>query len=133
MKSECHTDEFLSLLCRYMISNPNSMVDIKNASELKDLSILGYYDDEYYYVRPGSIEPVIRLFSYDRYVPDMRRILHELFVMNYIKVHWVLRKDVRYRPEKRIGKTKKRYITLYRRKLNEYMNDRFGVEVYKLE
>lgn len=58
----------------------------------------------------------------------MLLILRKLFVMDYIKVHWILTGQVRYRPQKRVGKTRKRYITLYRKQLDYFMNEHFEKE-----
>ena len=46
-------------------------------------------------------------------------MLNTLFRANLIKVGWVMRKDMRYRPEKRIGNTRRRYITFIRRELTK--------------
>ena len=48
---------------------------------------------------------------------NMQLILNTLFRANLIKVNWVMRKDVRYRPEKRVGGKRRRYITFIRREL----------------
>lgn len=45
---------------------------------------------------------------------NMKHILENLFALDLIKVHWILSKEVRYRPQKRVGKTKFRYINLKR-------------------
>lgn len=55
-------------------------------------------------------------------------IQRKLFAMDYIKVHWILTGQVRYRPQKRVGKTRKRYITLYRKQLDYFMNEHFEKE-----
>ena len=54
---------------------------------------------------------------------DMKKILNNLFACNLIKVHWILTCDIRYRPQKRVGKTKKRYITFYKRQLAELIKE----------
>ena len=51
----------------------------------------------------------------------MLLILRELFAADFIKVHWILCGEVRYRPQKSIGGTRKRYITFYRGRLDSYM------------
>ena len=48
---------------------------------------------------------------------NIQLILGTLFRVNLIKVNWVMRKDLRYRPEKRVGNTRRRYITFIRREL----------------
>ena len=52
---------------------------------------------------------------------NMQKVLHNLFACNLIKVHWILTCDIRYRPQKRVGKTKKRYITFIRREVETRM------------
>lgn len=58
----------------------------------------------------------------------MLLIQRKLFAMDYIKVHWILTGQVRYRPQKRVGKTRKRYITLYHKQLDYFMNEHFEKE-----
>ena len=48
---------------------------------------------------------------------NIQDVLNTLFRANLIKVNWVMRKDLRYRPEKRVGNTRRRYITFIRREL----------------
>ena len=50
---------------------------------------------------------------------NIQLVLNTLFRANLIKVNWVMRKDLRYRPEKRIGTTRRRYITFIRRELTK--------------
>lgn len=71
---------------------------------------------------------VFRAFTYGKYKVDVQKILRELFAMDLIKVHWVLTGEVRYRPQKRIGKTRKRYITIYRSRFNQYIQGQLGKE-----
>gem|GEM_PF-6605797 len=66
--------------------------------------------------------PMFRSITYQNYHADMMLILRELFAADFIKVHWILCGEVRYRPQKRIGGTRKRYITFYRKQLDSYMD-----------
>ena len=82
-------------------------------------TLLGYYDDEYIYIIPSVITGLCEDYLTKIGKPhlNMQKILNTLFRANLIKVGWVMRKDVRYRPEKRIGGKRRRYITFIRREL----------------
>ena len=84
-------------------------------------TLLGYYDDNYIYIIPSVVVGLCDDFLTRLGKPriNMQLILNTLFRANLIKVGWVMRKDVRYRPEKRIGNTKRRYITFVRRELQK--------------
>ena len=82
-------------------------------------TLLGYYDEEYIYLIPsviiGMCEDYLTKIGKPRI--NIQNVLNTLFRANLIKVGWVMRKDVRYRPEKRIGGNRRRYITFIRREL----------------
>ena len=82
-------------------------------------TFLGYYDEEYIYLVPsvllGMCEDYLTKKSKTKI--NIQNVLNTLFRANLIKVNWVMRKDLRYRPEKRIGNTRRRYITFIRREL----------------
>lgn len=82
-------------------------------------TLLGYYDEEYIYIIPSVIIGMCDdyLTKVGKPHTDMQLILNTLFRANLIKVSWVMRKDVRYRPEKRIGGKRRRYITFIRSEL----------------
>lgn len=103
-----------------------ALSDKREESEGRPL--LGYYDDVYYYIHPEMYLSVFRAGTYGKYKIDVQKILRELFAMDLIKVHWVLTGEVRYRPQKRIGKTRKRYITIYRSRFNQYIQGQLGKE-----
>ena len=82
-------------------------------------TLLGYYDEEYIY-----LIPLVMIGMCDDYLTkigkpkiSIQNVLNTLFRANLIKVNWVMRKDLRYRPEKRVGNTRRRYITFIRREL----------------
>ena len=82
-------------------------------------TLLGYYDEEYIYLIPS-----VMIGMCDDYLTkigkpkiSIQNVLNTLFRANLIKVNWVMRKDLRYRPEKRVGNTRRRYITFIRREL----------------
>jgi len=82
-------------------------------------TLLGYYDEEYIYLIPsvviGKCNDILDRQKCSHL--NMQLVLNTLFRANLIKVGWVMRKDVRYRPEKRIGNTRRRYITFIRREM----------------
>ena len=129
MSRDKQTEDFLRLLCSYLRANPGCLAAVKEHDKVSpDKLLLGYYDDTYLYIRPDVFSPVVRAGAHGRYKLRIRHIMQQLFSMNYIKVHWILTGEVRYRPQKRVGKTRKRYITLYRRQLETYMNDLYQKE-----
>ena len=91
-------------------------------------TLLGYYDEEYVYLIPSVI-----IGMCDDYLTKMgkprvniQNVLNTLFRANLIKVGWVMRKDMRYRPEKRIGGKRRRYITFIRKELTKERNNNNG-------
>lgn len=129
MSIEKQTEDFLYLLCEYMKANPGCIVAVNEHNTVSaDKQPLGYCDDTYYYIRPEIYIPCFRAVEYPDHKVDMLLILRKLFAMDYIKVHWILTGQVRYRPQKRVGKTRKRYITLYRKQLDFFMNEHFVKE-----
>lgn len=125
MSRKKQTADFLHLLCCYMRANPGCLAEVSNLGAVSAQSpLLGYFDDTYYYIRPEMMIPMFRAITYQNYHADMMLILRELFAADFIKVHWILCGEVRYRPQKRIGDTRKRYITFYRRRLDSYMDMR---------
>lgn len=129
MISDNQTVDFLTLLYRYLQANPTCIAALGDKREESEgRSLLGYYDDVYYYIYPEMYLSVFRAFTYGKYKFDAQKILRELFAMDLIKVHWVLTGEVRYRPQKRIGKTRKRYITIYRSRFNQYIQGQLEKE-----
>ena len=89
-------------------------------------TLLGYYDDEYIYIIPSVIIGLCDDYLTKVCKPsiNIQTVLNTLFRANLIKVGWVMRKDVRYRPEKRIGGKRRRYITFIRRELTRERGER---------
>ena len=81
--------------------------------------LLGYFDEEYIYLIPSVVIGMCDDYmTRHRLDPlNMQLVLNTLFRANLIKVGWVMRKDIRYRPEKRIGGKRHRYITFIRREM----------------
>ncbi len=84
-------------------------------------TLLGYYDEEYVYLIPSVIIGMCEdyLTKFGKPHVNIQNVLNTLFRANLIKVGWVMRKDMRYRPEKRIGGTRRRYITFIRKELKD--------------
>lgn len=82
-------------------------------------TLLGYYDDEYVYLIPSVLIGLCddHLTKVGKPRINIQNALNTLFRANLIKVGWVMRKDMRYRPEKRIGGKRRRYITFIRKEL----------------
>ena len=122
MSSKKQTAAFLHLLCCYLKANPGCLAEVSNPGAVSAQSpLLGYYDDTYYYIRPEMMIPMFRAVMFPNYNADILLILRELFAANFIKVHWILCGEVRYRPQKRIGSTRKRYITFFRRQIDPFL------------
>ena len=87
-------------------------------------TLLGYYDEEYVYLIPsviiGMCDDYLTKIGKPRV--NVQNVLNTLFRANLIKVGWVMRKDMRYRPEKRIGGKRRRYITFIRKELTKERN-----------
>ena len=126
MSRKKQTADFLHLLCCYMRANPGCLAEVSNLGAVSAQSpLLGYFDDTYYYIRPEMMIPMFRAVVFPDDHADMLLILRELFAADFIKVHWIMCGEVRYRSQKRIGGTRKRYITFYRRQLDSYMDRQF--------
>ena len=115
---------FMHLVCRFLTDEHFYLLPIKEYEKTRtDKILLGYYDDEYIYLIPNAVigrcNFMLRKNGLKEF--NMQKILHNLFACNLIKVHWILTCDIRYRPQKRVGKTKKRYIRFIRRELETRM------------
>lgn len=88
--------------------------------------LLGYFDEEYIYLIPSVVIGMCNDYMTRHWLDplNMQLVLNTLFRANLIKVSWVMRKDVRYRPEKRIGGKRHRYITFIRREMRMGKEDR---------
>lgn len=108
------------MIHQFLADKNNYLLPVKGYKDtIKGKVLLGYYDDEYIYLIPSVVIGMCDtiLIQHNLKPFDMQKILQKLFALNLIKVHWILTDNVRYRPEKRIGSTRKRYITFIRREL----------------
>lgn len=118
---------FMHLIRQFVADKNNYLLPVNCHSDVKeDKVLLGYYDDEYIYfissVIIGKCDTLLMQHKLECF--NMQKILNNLFRMHLIKVHWVLSGEVRYRPQKRIGKTRKRYITFIRREIDLLKSER---------
>lgn len=110
------------MLYRYIRANPKALVRVREHDRVPAYQLLlGYYDDDFVYIRPQIILPLFHAGNGNSAKFDERKIMEQLFALDMIKVHWIVTSECRYRPQKRVGKTRKRYITFYRNKLNAYL------------
>lgn len=115
---------FMRLLKNLLDNDGNYLLpvkDYKNVCSTKNL--LGYYDKDYVYLIPSVVVGMSDniLIRHKGTPLNMQKTLKQLFTMNIIKVHWILTDEVRYRPQKRVGKTRRRYITFYKNQLKNYI------------
>lgn len=124
MQTDKATEDFLYMLYRYLRVNPHCLVRVQEHDRVPSYKLLlGYYDEQYVYIRPSVILPLIHAAESDGRKVNICKIMEQLFAMDFIKVHWIVSCDCRYRPQKRVGKTKRRYITFYRNKLERYLRE----------
>lgn len=109
---------FMQLLKTLIYDENNYLLPVKEYENIRrSRNLLGYYDRDYVYIIPSVVIGMCDTILIQRKSKqlDMQKILKQLFALNFIKVHWVLTDEVRYRPQKRIGKTRRRYITFYKK------------------
>lgn len=115
---------FMRLLKNLLDDDGNYLLPVKkhmNVCPAKNL--LGYYDRDYIYFIPSVVVGMCdNILIQHRAAPlNMQKVLKQLFALNMIKVHWVLTDEVRYRPQKRVGKTRRRYITFYKKQFTKFI------------
>lgn len=115
---------FMRLLKTLLDSDRNYLLPIKEYKNVCPAqNLLGYYDRDFVYLIPSVVIGICdTLLIRQKSAPlNMQKVLKQLFALNMIKVHWVLTDEVRYRPQKRIGITRRRYITFYKKKLTKFI------------
>ena len=115
---------FMQLLKTLIYDENNYLLPVKEYENIiRSRNLLGYYDRDYVYIIPSVVIGMCDTILIQRKSNqlDMQKILKQLFALNFIKVHWVLTDEVRYRPQKRIGKTRKRYITFYKKSFFKFV------------
>lgn len=124
MIEDKETRSFMRILKVLLDSDRNYLLPIKEYKNVRPAqNLLGYYDRDYIYFIPSVVVGMCDtiLIQHKTAPLNMQKILKQLFALNMIKVHWVLTDEVRYRPQKRVGKTRKRYITFYKKQLFKYI------------
>ena len=114
------TEVFMYLVKMFVADKDKYLLPVSEHYKINpNKTLLGYYDREYVYLVPSVVIGLCEDYLTKITKPgiNIQNVLNTLFRANLIKVNWVMRKDVRYRPEKRIGNTKRRYITFIRREL----------------
>lgn len=127
MIDDKETSCFMHLLCRFMNCGKTYLLPVSNSEAVQlDKVLLGYYDDEYVYFIPSVVIGAANtmLHRHNHLPFNMRKIQRNLFAMNMIKVHWILSAEVSYRPQKRVGTTRRRYITFYKNQFMAGVNGR---------
>ncbi len=118
---------FMHLVQRFVADDNNYLLPVKQYMNTVPYKVLlGYYDDEYIYLIPKvAIGMCNKLLIENSLAPfNMQNVLRQLFALDFIKVHWIMSKEVRYRSQKRVGSTKRRYITFYRRAFSNALTER---------
>ncbi len=121
---------FLRLLKMLLDDGGNYLLPVKEYKNVRTTqNLLGYYDREYIHFIPSVVIGMCdTILIQNKLKPlNMQKVLKQLFALNMIKVHWVLTDEVRYRPQKRIGKTRRRYITFYKKRLFKWLAE--GAEI----
>jgi hypothetical protein len=114
------TQVFMYLIKTFVADKHNYMLNVNEFYKTDpSKTLLGYFDDEYIYVIPsvviGMCDDYLTKLGKPRV--NIQTVLNTLFRANLIKVGWVMRKDLRYRPEKRVGGKRRRYITFIRNEM----------------
>lgn len=117
---------FLHIVKNVLSSNGYYLLPVKDYGDIQpDKFFMGYYDEKYIYLVPKRIiyccDAALEFNGLEPF--NIKSILEKLFALDLIKVHWVLSKKVRYRPQKRVGKTRFRYITLNRERFEIFFKE----------
>ena len=114
------TQVFMYLIKTFVADKHNYMLNVNEFYKTDPTkTLLGYYDEEYIYIIPSVVVGMCDdyLTKLGKTGINIQNVLNTLFRANLIKVGWVMRKDLRYRPEKRVGGKRRRYITFIRNEM----------------
>lgn len=114
------TRVFMYLIKNFVADKHNYLLNVNEFYKTDPTkTLLGYFDDEYIYIIPsvviGMCDDYLTKIGKPRV--NIQTVLNTLFRANFIKVGWVMRNDIRYRPEKRVGGKRRRYITFIRKEM----------------
>ena len=115
---------FMHLIYRFLHDDTYYFLHVKEHEKINPNKILlGYYDNAYVYIIPSVLIGAIDNLTFQAGLKklNIQKIFKQLVIANLIKVHMISSGEVRYRPEKRIGKTKYRYITFYKERLLNFV------------
>lgn len=115
---------FMHLIYRFLHDERYYFLHVKEHEKINPKKILlGYYDNAYVYIIPSVLIGAIDNLTFQAGIKKLntQKIFKQLVITNLIKVHKISNGEVRYRPEKRIGKTKYRYITFYKERLLNFV------------
>lgn len=108
---------FMHLIYRFLRDDTYYLLHIKEYEKINPNKILmGYYDNRYIYIIPNVFINRCNYLLHQHGLKAFRlkKILRNLCDLKLIKVYFNLSDGIRYRIQKRIGKTRKRYITFNR-------------------
>ena len=114
------TDVFMYLVKTFVADKHNYLLNVNEFYKTDPTkTLLGYFDEEYIYIIPSVVIGMCDdyLTKLGKPLVNIQTVLNTLFRANLIKVGWVMRKDLRYRPEKRVGGKRRRYITFIRKEM----------------
>ena len=92
---------FLHIVKNVLRSEDYYLLPVKEYNDIQpEKCFMGYYDENYIYLVPKRIVCYCDVaLEFNGLEPfNMKRVLENLFALDLIKVHWVLSKEVRYRP-----------------------------------
>lgn len=118
MIADKDTLSFIGTVCRLLTDENYYLLSVRKSENVKSEKILaGYYDRNYIYLIPSVIIAASDTERFGARKPkiNIQKVLRKLFAEDMIKAHWILSGEVRYRPQKRIGNTRYRYITFYKK------------------
>lgn len=116
------TQVFMYLIKTFVADKHNYMLNVNEFYKTDPTkTLLGYFDEEYIYIIPSVVIGMCDdyLIKLGKPRVNIQTVLNTLFRANLIKVGWVMRKDLRYRPEKRVGGKRRRYITFIRKEMRD--------------
>ena len=108
---------FMHLIYRFLHDDTYYFLHVKECENINPSKILlGYYDNRYIYIIPNVFINRCNYLLHQHGLKAFRlkKILRNLCDLKLIKVYFNLSDGIRYRIQKRIGKTRKRYITFNR-------------------
>ena len=114
------TRVFMYLIKNFVADKHNYLLNVNEFYKTDPTkTLLRYFDGEYIYIIPsvviGMCDDYLTKLGKPRV--NIQTVLNTLFRANLIKVGWVMRNDLRYRPEKRVGGKRRRYITFIRKEM----------------